>query len=59
MLRRSRENNYDKYRLQNNKDVSNHYAKKKLTTDAAAKVISDNIKKYLDELNNLKQTNRN
>ena len=56
--KKSRENNYEKYRLQNNKDVANHYAEKKFTPDAAADIIRNNIKLYLEKLNALKQTNR-
>ena len=56
--KKSRENNYEKYRLQNNKDVANHYAEKKFTPDAAADIIRNNIKLYLEKLNALRQTNR-
>ena len=45
--KKSRNNNYEKYRLQNNRDVANNYAKKKLTPDAAADVIN------LHKLNNI------
>ena len=53
-----RKNNYETYRINNNRDVANHYAKKKLSPDDAAKVITNNIKLYLEKLNALKQTNR-
>ena len=56
--KKTRENNYEKYRINNNRDVANHYAKKKYTPDIAAKIISDNIKKYLEKINALKQSNR-
>ena len=50
--------NPEKYRLQNIKDVANYKARKTLSADAAAKVISDNIKKYIERINALKQSNR-
>jgi len=54
---KARKANPQLYRLQNNKDVANHRARLTLTPDAASKVISNNIRKYIAKLKALKEVN--
>jgi type I site-specific restriction-modification system R (restriction) subunit len=54
---RSRKANPQLYRLQNNRDVANYRARKTLTPDAASKVITSNLKNYIEKLKAIKQGN--
>ena len=45
------------YSLQNNKDVANYRARKTLTPNEASKVITNNIKNYIERLKTIKQGN--
>ena len=52
---KSRAANPQLYRLQNNKDVANYRARKTLTPNEASKVITSNIKNYIERLRAIKQ----
>jgi hypothetical protein len=54
---KSRAANPELYRIQNNKDVANYRARKTLTPDAASKVITSNLKNYIERLKAIKQVN--
>ena len=54
---KSRANNKELYRIQNNKDVANYRARRNLTPDDASKVISNNIKNYIAKLKAIKEVN--
>ena len=52
---KARKANPQLYRLQNNKDVANYRARKTLTPNEASKVITNNIKNYIERLKTIKQ----
>lgn len=54
---KARKANPQLYRLQNNKDVANYRARKTLTQDEASKVISANLKNYIEKLKAIKEKN--
>ena len=54
---KSRAANPELYRIQNNKDVANYRARLTLTPDAASKVITANIKAYIERRKAMKQGN--
>ena len=56
---KSRAANPELYRIQNDKDVANYRARKTLTPNEASKVITDNIKAYIEKRKAMKQNNEN
>ena len=54
---KARKANPELYRIQNNKDVANYRARKTSSADDAAKVITNNLKIYIQRLRAIKQVN--
>lgn len=54
---KARKANPELYRIQNNKDVANYRAKRTLTPNEASKVITANIKNYIEKRKVMKQGN--
>ena len=54
---KARKANPELYRIQNNEEVANYRARKTLSADAAAKVITNNLKIYIQRLKAIKQVN--
>ena len=54
---KARQANPELYRIQNNKDVANCRARKTLSADDDAKVITNNLKIYIQRLKAIKQVN--
>ena len=52
---KARKANPQLYRLQNNKDVANYRARRTLTPNEASKVITSNIKNYIERLKTVKK----
>ena len=54
---KARKANPELYRIQNNKDVANYRARLTLTPNEASKVITANIKAYIEKRKAMKQSN--
>lgn len=54
---KARQANPQLYRLQNTKDVANYRARRTLTPNEASKVITSNLKNYIDRLKAIKEVN--